>query len=196
MTEFRSTPARGTPRRTDDGLGGLLRRSAAGDEEAFEELYERTAPAIYGVAHKVLRNHAHAEEVTHDVMLEIWRSSNRYRTDRGSAFSWVLTIAHRRAVDRVRQEQSATRRDLRDAELDSRRAYDDVVETTEAHHELEQLQLCLGRLTPVQRECVRLAFYHGYTYRDVARMLDTPLGTVKTRLRDGLLRLRACMEGR
>ncbi|WP_197683325.1 ECF RNA polymerase sigma factor SigK [Jiangella alkaliphila] len=177
-------------------MSGLLNRSAAGDEAAFEELYERTAPTIYGVAHQVIRNHAHAEEITHDVMLEVWRSSSRFRADRGSALSWVMMIAHRRAVDRVRQEQSATQRDLRDAELDERRAHDHVVETAEARLEVDQLHLCLGRLTPVQQESVRLAFYGGFTYREVARILDTPLGTVKTRLRDGLLRLRACMEDR
>lgn len=179
-----------------DELGVLLSRSAAGDEVAFEQFYERAAPAIFGVAHQVIRNQAHAEEVTHDVMLEVWRTSGRYRRDRGTALGWVMTIAHRRSVDRVRQEQSAAQRDLRDAELDERRAHDHVVETAEARQELERLRLCLCRLSPVQREAVELAFYGGHTYREVARILDAPLGTVKTRLRDGLRQLRACMEGR
>ena len=104
--------------------------------------------------------------------------------------AWVLTIAHRRAVDRVRSVQAASERDAKAALLDQVPAFDEVTETVEAALEREQVRQALASLTDLQREAVRLAYYGGYTHREVAELLDVPLGTVKTRLRDGLIRLR------
>jgi RNA polymerase sigma-70 factor (ECF subfamily) len=127
------------------------------------------------------------------VFLELWRSATRYTPDRGSVLSWAMTIAHRKAVDRVRSAQASTQRDTRSARAESTRPFDEVTEIVAGRLEREQVRRCLGSLTELQRESVMLAYYQGYTYREVAHLLDSPLGTVKTRLRDGLIRLRDCM---
>lgn len=182
-----STPGSG------DWLGDLLGRSARGDVAAFEQIYDELAGAVLGVAIRVLRNHAQAEEVAQDVMVEVWRMASRYAPERGSATAWIMTIAHRRAVDRVRREQASTDREKRVATRAEPRSFDEVSEQVETRIEHEQTRRCLGSLTDLQRESVTLAYYDGYTYREVAQLLNTPLGTVKTRLRDGLIRLRDCM---
>lgn len=176
-----------------DHLGSLLRRSARGDTAAFEQLYDNVAGSVLGVVTRVLRNRAQAEEVAQDVMVEVWRNSARFEAGRGSALSWIMTIAHRRAVDRVRKEQAATEREERVASRDEGRPFDEVAEEVESRFEGEQARRCLETLTDLQKESVTLAYYDGYTYREVAHLLDSPLGTVKTRLRDGLIRLRDCM---
>jgi RNA polymerase sigma-70 factor (ECF subfamily) len=126
-----------------------------------------------------------------EVLLEIWRTASRFDPGQGSGVSWVMTMAHRRAVDRVRSERSHTTRELRaaTATID----YDEVIEAVEASRDRERVQRCLTSLTELQQECVGLAYYSGYTYREVAELLDAPAGTVKTRMRDGLIRLRDCL---
>ena len=176
-----------------DALAELLQLSARGDVAAFEKIYDATAGAVLGLAIRVLRNHALAEEVAQDVMVDVWRSAARYAPMRGSAKSWIMTIAHRRAVDRVRSEQATTDREIRAASAQRATPFDEVAESVETHLEHEQARRCLDTLTDVQREAVRLAYYDGYTYREVAELLETPLGTIKTRLRDGLIRLRDCV---
>ncbi|AYY12680.1 sigma-70 family RNA polymerase sigma factor [Actinobacteria bacterium YIM 96077] len=176
-----------------DVLAGLLNRSARGDIAAFERIYDDVAGAVLGLALRVVRNRAQAEEVAQDVMVEVWRSAARYAPERGSPMAWIMTIAHRRAVDRVRHEQASAERDDRVVARDERRPVDEVAEEVESRFERERTRRCLGTLTDLQRESVTLAYYDGYTYREVAQLLNTPLGTVKTRLRDGLIRLRDCM---
>jgi RNA polymerase sigma-70 factor (ECF subfamily) len=139
----------------------------------------------------VLRDPAQAEEVAQEVMLEIWRTASRFEPGRGSAQSWMATIAHRRAVDRVRAAQAAARRDDQAAPREA--GYDGVAEAVEAKLESERVRRCLGSLTELQRESIVLAYYGGYTYREVAGLLGLALGTVKTRMRDGLIRLRDCL---
>jgi len=134
-----------------------------------------------------------AEEVTQEVFLEVWRTATRYDPTRASAKTWMLTIAHRRAVDRVRSVQSATDRERRVAATETTRDYDEVVEAVESRLDAQQVRHCLRTLTDLQREAVTLAYYGGNTYAQVATLLDVPLGTVKTRLRDGLIRLRDCL---
>jgi RNA polymerase sigma-70 factor (ECF subfamily) len=171
----------------------LLHRVAKGDSDAFEDLYDRVAGSVFGVIRRVLRDPAQSEEVAQEVMVEVWRTATRFDPERGSASTWIHTMAHRRAVDRVRASQAASDRDERVARREQQPAYDEVVEQVEARLEQEQVRRCLGGLTELQRESVTLAYYGGYTYREVADLLDTPLGTVKTRLRDGLIRLRDCL---
>ena len=171
----------------------LLRRVARGDGAAFEKLYDAVAGSVFGIIRRVLRDPAQSEEVAQEVMVEVWRTATRFDPDRGSATTWIHTMAHRRAVDRVRAAQSAHDRDIRAARRDVQPPYDDVAEQVETRLEREQVRRCLGGLTDLQRESVTLAYYGGYTYREVADLLDTPLGTVKTRLRDGLIRLRDCL---
>jgi RNA polymerase sigma-70 factor (ECF subfamily) len=176
--------------RADADLDTLLTHVAKGDQGAFEALYDRLGASVYGLIRRVLRNPSQAEEVAQEVLLEVWRAASRFDPARGSATTWVLTIAHRRAIDRVRAEEAAAAREQRTAEVPA--ATDEVAETVEASMDAERLQRCLAGLTELQRESITLAYYGGYSYAQVAALLDTALGTIKTRIRDGLTRLRAC----
>ncbi|MEU6823450.1 sigma-70 family RNA polymerase sigma factor [Streptomyces atriruber] len=174
-------------------LQELVARVARGDQQAFSGVYDAVAGHVLGVVRGVLRDHAQSEEVTQEVLVEVWRTAPRYRPDRGTAMNWVLTLAHRRAVDRVRSVEAATARDHKAALLARTPEFDEVSEQVEARLEREQVRRCLRGLTEVQRQSVTLAYYQGLTYRQVAELLALPLGTVKTRLRDGLIRLRDCL---
>ncbi|MER5596199.1 ECF RNA polymerase sigma factor SigK [Streptomyces sp. NPDC002265] len=174
-------------------LEDLLNQVALGDQRAFTVLYDAMAGPVLGVARGVLRDRAQAEEVAQDVLVEVWRTASRFRPERGSAANWILTLAHRRAVDRVRSAAAAAAREHRAALLDRMPAYDQVTEQVEARLEREQVRHCLRALTDIQRQAVTLAYYRGLTYRQVAQDLALPLGTVKTRMRDGLIRLRDCL---
>ncbi|MGW7819303.1 sigma-70 family RNA polymerase sigma factor [Streptomyces puniciscabiei] len=173
----------------------LLVLVAGGDQRAFEELYALVSGPVYGLVRRVVRDPAQSEEVAQEVLLETWRSAARYDPGRGSALSWVLTLAHRRAVDRVRSARAAGEREQREALRAGEPAFDQVAEEVEAGMEREWVRRCLRRLTDLQRQSVTLAYYDGYTYREVAERLSLPLGTVKTRMRDGLTRLRQCLGG-
>jgi RNA polymerase sigma-70 factor (ECF subfamily) len=171
-------------------LAGLLARVARGDGPAFEAVYDQVTGLVFGTVLAVVRDPALSEEVTQEVLVEIWRAASRFDEARGSAKAWVTMIAHRRAVDRVRAEQRAAERERRAVSLAV--AYDDVSETVAAKLDRERVRRCLGALTDLQREAVTLAFYGGHTYRQVAGLLGVPPGTVSTRMRDGLIRLRDC----
>ena len=173
--------------------GALLQRVARGDESAFEKLYDAVSAPVFGLVRRIVRDPAQSEEVTQEVMLELWRTAARYSPDRGSAMTWVMTLAHRRAVDRVRSAQSATDREDRAHRQEAGRPFDEVAEQVSTRLEYEQVRRCLGSLTELQRQSVELAYYKGLTYREVSELLDTPLGTIKTRLRDGLIRMRDCL---
>jgi len=174
-------------------LDVLVLRAGRGDHVAFAALYDTLSPAVFGLARRVVRDPAQAEEVTQEVFLDVWRSASRFDPNRGAARSWVLTIAHRRAVDRVRSAQASTDRELRAVQRSGTREFDEVVEAVETRLEAQAVRRCLHALTEVQREAVSLAYYAGHTYAQVATVLSLPLGTVKTRLRDGLIRLRDCL---
>jgi RNA polymerase sigma-70 factor (ECF subfamily) len=174
-------------------LDAMLTRVARGDQAAFEVVYDRMAGPVYGLIRKVLRDPAQSEEVSQEVLLEVWRTAARFDAARGSAASWVLTIAHRRAVDRVRSETASAEREQRSAAIPAPAAADEVAETVEASLEAERVRRCLDGLTELQREAVTLAFYKGYSYPQVAALLDVALGTIKTRIRDGLIRMRDCL---
>jgi RNA polymerase sigma-70 factor (ECF subfamily) len=176
-----------------DDADVLLRAVARGDESAFARLYDLVAARVFGLVRRVLRDPAQAEEVTQEVLVEIWRTAARFDPTRGSATSWMFTIAHRRAVDRVRAEQAAADRVRRAAASAADTPYDEVVERATARLEQQQVRHCLDALTELQREAITLAYYGGYTYREVAELLDAGLPTVKTRMRDGLIRLRDCL---
>lgn len=197
MDEEAVTPHRGgakahTP--PSQRLTELLRLVARGDEAAFGQVYDLVSPTVYGLVRRVLRDPAQSEEVAQEVLVEVWRSACRYDERRGSPQAWVMTLAHRRAVDRVRSEQAGVEREQRAAATaEGSRPYDEVSEEVTDRMERERVRRCLEALTELQGQSVRLAFYGGYTYREVSRLLSTPLGTVKTRMRDGLIRLRDCL---
>ncbi|MFJ6719267.1 MULTISPECIES: sigma-70 family RNA polymerase sigma factor [unclassified Streptomyces] len=181
------------PERSGPDLPALMQLIARGDQDAFAELYGVIAGPVHGIVVRVLRDRAQSEEVTQEVLIEVWRQAPRYRPDKGSVMTWVMTIAHRRAVDRVRSAQAATAREQDNAAREHTRAYDEVSERVEIRLESEQVRRCVRGLTELQRQAVHLAYYGGLTYREVAETLSTPLPTIKTRLRDGLIRLRDCM---
>lgn len=171
----------------------LLQRVGRGDQTAFATLFDNMSGQVYGVIRRVLRDPAQSEEVSQEVMVEVWRTATRFDPDKGSAATYVLTMAHRRAIDRVRSEQASRNRDERVGQRDHVRPFDEVSEEVQTRFEHERVRVALDELTALQREAVELAYYGGHTYREVAELLDTPLGTVKTRLRDGLIRLRDAM---
>jgi RNA polymerase sigma-70 factor (ECF subfamily) len=174
----------------------LLVRVANGDKEAFTGVYEALARPVMGLACRILHDPAQAEEVTQEVMVEVWRTARRYRPERGSAKGWVLTLAHRRAVDRVRHAQAATQRDRRADAVLAGREHDEVAEAVEDHDERRRAQECMARLARMYRVPLVLAYYQGLTYVEVAAALSTPAGTVKSRMRTGLRLLRDCLEAR
>lgn len=168
----------------------LIRLVALGDEAAFEELYDAVAPRVYGLVRRVVRDPAQSEEVTQEVFVDVWAQATRFDADRGKAISWILVIAHRRAVDRVRASQASADRDLRQGIKEYQDSYDDVADTVETQMEAERVRKALETLTAPQREAISLAYYGGYTHQEVAELLKIPVGTVKTRIRDGMIRLR------
>ncbi len=170
-----------------------IERAASGDQAAFAEFYDDVSPVVFGIILKVLRNQAMAEEVTQDVFLELWKQAPRYDRSKGSPRAWAATVAHRRAVDRVRSEESSRARDEADARLGAI-DHDVVAEEVATNLDQQQVLEALAQLTAPQREALSLAYYGGHTYREVAAMLDVPEGTIKTRIRDGLIRLRDLME--
>lgn len=176
------------PARID--LERLLRRSAAGDEEAFAQLYDAVSSRLYGLVRRVVRDPAQSEEVAQEVFLDIWRHSARFDPARGSALSWMLTIAHRKAVDRVRSAEAARHRDDNYGTTNQDVTHDSTSEAVVERLDAERVHRALATLTEAQRQALELAYLSGYTHTEVATMLDLPLGTAKTRIRDGLIRLR------
>lgn len=178
----------------DDSDEALLVATAGGDQQAFARLYDRFAPRVFGLVRKVVRDPGLSQDTMQEVMTELWRTSPRFDPDKGNAVSWILTLAHRRAVDAVRREQSA--RDRADAvgrQEDAQRPFDDVSETVTMADEHSQIRKALDALTDLQRQAIDLAYFEGMTYREVAENLGVPLGTIKTRMRDGMIRLRDTM---
>lgn len=171
----------------------LLRQVALGQESAFESLYDAMASRVFGLVLRVLRDKAQSEEVTQEVFVEAWQQAKRFDPARGTAASWLLTIAHRRAVDRVRSSQASQARDLRIGIKEFQGSYEDVEENAILHDETLRVAQALQRLTAPQREAIHLAYFGGYTHMEVAELLKIPVGTAKTRIRDGMGKLRELM---
>lgn len=174
----------------------LIQCVATGDQAAFAELYDLIIGRVHSVALAVLRDAAQAEEVTQEVMVDIWRQATRFDPGRGSVRTWAATMAHRRAVDRVRSSQASRNRDQAEVERSAAGAAprDVVAEQFEASQDRVRVNAALRGLSDTQRESIQLAYFDGHTYREVAEILATPEGTVKTRIRDGLIRLRSMLE--
>lgn len=173
-----------------DAMNAVLLRVATGDQRAFSELYDLIAARMLGLVRHVLKDHAQSEEVVQEVLIEVWQTASRFDPNKGKAVTWMLTMAHRRAIDRVRTAQSSRNRDTRIGIRDLDREYDSVAESVEIRIEHDRVEKALSRLTELQRQAVELAYYGGYSHSEVSEMLGVPMGTVKTRLRDGMMRLR------
>jgi len=172
-----------------DAVQTLLLRVAAGDQAAFGELYDAVASRVLGSIQRLLIDRAQSEEVMQDVLLEVWQSAPAFDPNKGRAIGWIMTMAKRRAIDRIRSAQAARDRDLRIGIRDYR-VEDDVADIAEISVERERVSRAMERLTDVQRQAIALAYDGGYTHTEVAELLAVPVGTVKTRLRDGMIRLR------
>lgn len=174
-----------------DHIGDLLQRVADGDQGSFARVYDMLSPRVFGLILRVLVDRAQSEEVLQEVFLEVWQSASRFVPNKGQGRSWVLTIAHRRAVDRVRSSQASTNRDVRAGFRDLEVAYDGVAEKVELRVEGEKVATALSALPDPQKEALTLAYYGGYSQSEIAALVGAPLGTIKTRMRDGLSRLRS-----
>jgi RNA polymerase sigma-70 factor (ECF subfamily) len=183
----------GPPRLSSD-LDALLRRVARGDNAAFAAFYDHTKTRVYGLVTRVLRDTGYSEETTQEIYLEVWRNAADFDSGKGSALAWLLTMAHRRAVDRVRSEQAGSQREARYGAANVDPASDVVAESAIAGDERRRVAECLDGLTEAQRECIELAYYGGLTYAEVSQRLTTNLSTIKSRMRDALRGLRNCLD--
>ena len=178
-----------------DPIGELLRRAGRGDQSAFAELYDALSPLVYGVVLKVVRDPSQAEEVAQEVFVELWRLAARFDGTKGSAKTWAATLAHRRAIDRVRSEQASRVRQDRDANQTIPNERDVVASEVESSFDQVRVRRAVLQLSELQREAVELAYFGGHTYREVAVLLNVAEGTVKSRIRDGMIRLRDELGG-
>jgi RNA polymerase sigma-70 factor (ECF subfamily) len=174
-------------------LDALLRRVAQRDVEAFAAFYDDTRARVFGVVTRVLRDPGYSEETTQEVYLQVWRTAAGYNPSAGSPLAWLMTLAHRRAVDRVRSEQAGSQRESRYGAANVEVAADRVAEAVISSDERRQVTECLGSLTDGQRECIQLAYYEGLTYVQVSERLSANLATIKSRMRDAIRGLRKCL---
>ena len=186
------------PAQLSRDLDALLRRVARGDRDAFATVYELTKSRVFGLVVRVLRDAGYSEETTQEIYLEVWRTASEYDPTKGSALAWLMTMAHRRAIDRVRAEQAGSRRESRygAANVDpaSDAAHDPVADSAIAGDERRRVTECLEVLTDAQRQCIELAYYGGLTYTEVSQRLTANLSTIKSRIRDALRGLRNCLD--
>jgi RNA polymerase sigma-70 factor (ECF subfamily) len=174
-------------------LGGLLARVAGGDQAAFAEFYQLTSRRVFGMARRVLIDPELSEDTTQEVFLQVWQNAGKFNPEAGSPLSWLMTISHRRAVDKVRSSQSATDREAKYGASSQEVDHDSVSAEVDSKLEAEAVVRCLATLTDTQQESVRLAYYGGLTYREVAEKLNAAVPTIKSRIRDGLIRLKTCL---
>jgi RNA polymerase sigma-70 factor, ECF subfamily len=174
-------------------LDALLRRVAHRDVEAFTAFYDDTRARVYGLITRVLRDPGYSEETTQDVYLQVWNSAANYDPNAGTPLAWLMTLAHRRAVDRVRSEQAASQRESRYGAATVDLPADRVAEAVIHSDERRQVTECLGSLSDAQRESIQLAYYEGLTYSQVSERLSTNLATIKSRMRDAIRVLRNCL---
>ncbi|OBF63414.1 RNA polymerase subunit sigma [Mycobacterium sp. 852002-50816_SCH5313054-b] len=175
-------------------LDALLRQVARGDSAAFATVYDLTKARVYGLVMRVVRDPGYSEETTQEVYLEVWRMAAQYDPARGSALAWMLTMAHRRAVDRVRAEQAGSTRESRYGAANADPPVDVVADSAIAGDERRRVTQCLEGLSDAQRQCIELAYYQGLTYSEVSQRLAANLSTIKSRIRDALRGLRNCLD--
>lgn len=175
-------------------LGALLAQIADGDKTAFAEFYQLTSRRVYGMARRVLVDLELSEDATQEVFLQVWQKAASYNAAAGTPLAWLMTISHRRAVDKVRSAQASTDREAKYGANSQEIDHDSVSDEVGGRLEAEAVVRCLETLTETQQESVRLAYYGGLTYREVAERLNSAIPTIKSRIRDGLIRLKTCLE--
>ncbi|HZO96470.1 MAG TPA: sigma-70 family RNA polymerase sigma factor [Gaiellaceae bacterium] len=174
---------------SDEAVVALCARS---DEVALAELYDRYGRVAYGLAFRILRDEALAEDAVQEAFLAVWRGAARFLPERGKASTWILTVVHRRAVDLVRREQRRRAEPLPEAEAAAGGGSDEAMWL---RLERERVQAALAKLPDRQREAIELAYYGGFTQSELAERLGEPIGTIKSRMFTGLARLRELLEG-
>lgn len=182
-----------TPSDVNQRLANLLGRIALGDQDAFAEFYQLTSRRVFGMARRVLIDPELSEDTTQEVFIQVWQNAAKFNPDAGSPLSWLMTISHRRAVDKVRSSQSSTDREARYGASSQEIDHDSVSDEVGSKLDAEAVVRCLETLTDTQQESVRLAYYGGLTYREVAERLNAAVPTIKSRIRDGLIRLKTCL---
>lgn len=192
MTTAEEAPPVGLPAGPD--LAYLLRQVGRGDEQSFASFYRSTSARVFGLVRRIVVDSAMSEEVTQEVFLQVWHKAGEFSPNLGSPLAWLMTLAHRRAVDRIRTEQAHRDRLSRWSTKEVQTPFDGVTDTVLAHDEALALRAAFTALTDKQRQAIEMAFYNGLTYAQVAEALQAPLGTVKGRIRDGLGRLRSALE--
>lgn len=175
-------------------LEQLVLAVAAGDKAAYSQLYDEIADTVYGLAKKVVVDPSRAQEIAQEVLFEVWQKADRFDPSRGSAITWIAVMTRRRAIDVVRSNESARNREQR-VTKDPGSQPDPVGEGIIDREEQRRVRAAMDSLTDLQREALELAFFQDLTHSQVAEALGAPLGTVKTRIRDGLKRLSAAMGG-
>ena len=174
-------------------LAALLGQIADRDQAAFAEFYQLTSRRVFGMARRVLIDPELSEDTTQEVFLQVWQNAAKFNADVGSPLAWLMTISHRRAVDKVRSSQSSSDRESRYGASSQEIDHDSVSDEVGSRLEAEAVVRCLDTLTETQQESVRLAYYGGLTYREVAEKLNAAVPTIKSRIRDGLIRLKTCL---
>lgn len=194
---------------TSDGNGGIgsftsdamrqelidgLTRIAAGDQRSLEAVYRGTSAKLFGICLRILRDKGEAEEVLQDVYISVWRKAASYDSSIASPITWLATIARNRAIDRLRSREAIMHRRLETTKAGSDAAHSTVV-TDSVSDDSAQLAECLGLLDKPQANAIRAAFFEGLTYSDLAAQAQVPVGTMKSRIRRSLLKLRDCLAG-
>ena len=197
MTDAATTPPVGDDRNREQA--DLLAAMAAGDKSALARLYDMLAKPLFSLAFRVTNDSAESQDIVQDVFVQIWQKAGAYDHGRGSVFSWAATLTRNRAIDRVRMRKrrgellAATGPDLQPAPL---AGHDDSAGSLWLREKAEAVRRALSQLAPDQQQAIELAFFSGLTQLEVAARLNEPLGTVKARIRRGLLKLRATLPAR
>jgi RNA polymerase sigma-70 factor (ECF subfamily) len=177
-----------------DQLQSWLSATAAGDRQAFEHLYHSTSAKLFGVVLRILRERGEAEEVLQDVYLTVWRKASHYDARQARPTTWLAMIARHRAIDRLRADRPGRAAVSIDFAAELPDQDGSATALAERASDDRQLRDCLGELSREQRTAIRVAFFEGCTYEELARRCATPLGTIKSWIRRGLVRLRDCMQ--